>query len=88
MAEELTIKEVLEQVYKLIQLRLEMIDDREYPGKEIDTSYFKGMDDGLKEIFGRLDMYNILDLPVRLAELVASGKIVLVEEEYDAETTD
>ena len=78
--EDLTIKDLLEQVYDLIQLRLEVIGDKEYPGKEIDTSYFKGMDDGLREVFGRMHLYKILDLPLSIAQAIAKGDYRVVEE--------
>lgn len=63
-----TIKDLLENVYRLMDTRRKFISEKEYIGKEIDTAYFNGMDDGIREIFGRLDMYKLLDLPLDAAE--------------------
>ena len=76
-----TIKDLLEDVYRIMKVSREFIAKKEYPGKEIDTSYFHGMDDGIKEVFGRLDLYGLLDLPLNLAEELA--KLVKSMEEHN-----
>ena len=56
------VRDILKDVYDLIQIRKKLMPTKEYAGKEIDSAYFNGMDDILKEVFGRLHMYNLLDV--------------------------
>ena len=82
-----TIRDLLHSVYRLMDAKRKFIAEKEYPGKEIDTAYFNGMDDGIKEVFGRLHLHNLLDLPLDLPLVVAEeiARIATSAKEEDDE---